>query len=218
MFTGRVRVERGGRARRSTCCGRRFHRTSDEVASSGSGVNLPIGVDLGALSVDDLHVGAALGGVDSHWKVAGSGLLTADGTPSRLKLDMTRSDGPAAHLAADLGFSLDRFSVDGQVAAEESTKGGVVAALIGRPDLDGMSLKLVAKGDRSEGAAELTAAAGDAVTSNGGRPLASRRRRDRDLAAAQRSSGRACPTARSPACCARPRPWPARRRSTMRAC
>ena len=132
--------------------------------------------------------------------------MTADGTPSRVKLDMTRTDGPAAHLSADLGFSLDRFSVDGQITAEESSKGGVVAALIGRPDLDGMSLKLTAKGDRTDGTAELTAAAGDAVTLERRRPLASRRRGDGDLVAAQRSSGRACPTARSRACCARRRP------------
>ena len=128
---------------------------------------MPLGIDLGTLSVDDLHIGAELGGVDSHWKVSGTGLVTADGTPSRVKLDMTRTDGPAAHLSADLGFSLDRFSVDGQITAEKSSKGGVVAALIGRPDLDGMSLKLTAKGDRTDGKADLTAAAGDAVTSNG---------------------------------------------------
>ncbi|TMJ25863.1 MAG: hypothetical protein E6G95_14940, partial [Alphaproteobacteria bacterium] len=137
-------------------------------SSSSSKFGIPVGVDLGVLSVDDLHVGAALGGVDSHWKASGSGLLTADGSASRLRLDMTRTDGPAARLVADLGFSLDRFSVDGQITAEESTRGGVVAALIGRPDLEAMSVKLVAKGDRNQGSAELVSGAGDAVTSNGG--------------------------------------------------
>src|SRR6185312_15652935 len=94
--------------------------------------------------------------------------VTADGTPSRVKLEMTRSDGPTAHVAADLGFSLDRFSVDGQITADESTKGGVVAALLGRPDLEGMSFRLNAKGDRNQGTAELVSGAGDAVQSNGG--------------------------------------------------
>ena len=131
---------------------------------------------------------------------------------------MTRTDGPTAHLSADLGFSLDRFSVDGQISAEESSKGGVVAALIGRPDLDGMSLKLTAKGDRAGGTADFTAAAGDAADLERRRALASRRRRDGHLRSISASSGRACPTARSPACCARPRPSPARRRSTMPAC
>jgi translocation and assembly module TamB len=129
---------------------------------------IPVGVDLGVLSVDDLHVGAPLGGVDSHWKLAGSGVLSADGSASALKLDMNRTDGPAARLAVDVGFDFTRFSIDGTIVAEESTKGGVVAALIGRPDLEGMSVKLIAKGDRNQGTAELVSGAGDAVTSNGG--------------------------------------------------
>ncbi|HTE37497.1 MAG TPA: hypothetical protein VK630_13225, partial [Reyranella sp.] len=168
LFTGRVRIEQVA-ARQVEVL--RPPQPSDEetkAAVTDNSISVPLGIDLGTLSVDDLHIGAELGGVDSHWKVSGTGLVTADGTPSRVKLDMTRTDGPAAHLSADLGFSLDRFSVDGQITAEESSKGGVVAALIGRPDLDGMSLKLTAKGDRADGKADLTAAAGDAVTSNGG--------------------------------------------------
>lgn len=166
LFSGRVRVEELRAAKIDVV---RPPAPSEEKASSSSSSSfgIPVGVDLRAFSVDDLHIGAALGGVDSQWKLAGSGLLTADGSASHLKLDMDRTDGPTARLAADLGFSLDRFSVDGQITAEESTKGGVVAALIGRPDLDRMSLKLTAKGDRSTGAAELVAAAGDAVNSTG---------------------------------------------------
>lgn len=167
LFTGRVRIEELAAKQIEVL---RPPQPSDEKtkeAVTNTGIDVPLGVDLAALSIDDLHVGAELGGVNSHWKVSGSGLVTADGTPSRVKLEMTRSDGPTAHVTADVGFSLDRFSVDGRVIAEESSKGGVVAALIGRPDLDGMALKLVAKGDRDRGSVELTAAAGDAVTSNG---------------------------------------------------
>jgi len=166
LFSGRVRVEELRAAKIDVM---RPPAPSEEASASSSSSNfgIPVGVDLRALSVDDLHVGAALGGVDSRWKLAGSGLLTADGSASHLKLDMNRTDGPTARLAADLGFSLDRFSLDGQITAEESTKGGVVAALIGRPDLERMSLKLTAKGDRSAGAAELRAAAGDALNSTG---------------------------------------------------
>ncbi|MBS0526547.1 MAG: translocation/assembly module TamB domain-containing protein [Proteobacteria bacterium] len=166
LFSGRVWVEELRAAKIDVV---RPPLPSEEKASSSSSgsFGIPVGVDLRALSVDDLHVGAALGGVDSRWKLAGSGLLTADGSASHLKLEMDRTDGPTARLAADLGFSLDRFSVDGQITAEESTRGGVVAALIGRPDLERMSLKLTAKGDRSAGAAELVAAAGDAVNSTG---------------------------------------------------
>jgi translocation and assembly module TamB len=166
LFSGRVRVEEVRAARIGAARPPMPAEPAAAPPSSGK-IGIPIGVDLGVLSVDDLHVGAALGGVDSHWKLVGSGLLTADGTASRLKLEMTRTDGPTARLAADLGFSLDRFSVDGQITAEESTRGGIVAAMIGRPDLEQMSLKLTARGDRSQGTAELVAAAGDAVTSTG---------------------------------------------------
>jgi translocation and assembly module TamB len=165
LFSGRVRVEELRAAKIDVV---RPPLPSEQASSSSSGsFGVPVGVDLQAFSVDHLHVGAALGGVGSRWKLAGSGLLTADGSASHLKLDMNRTDGPTARVAADLGFSLDRFSVDGQVTAEESTKGGVVAALIGRPDLEQMSLKLTAKGDRSAGTAELVAGAGDAVNSTG---------------------------------------------------
>jgi len=167
LFTGRVRVEEISARQVEVLRPPQPSDESTKTAVTDNSIRVPLGVDLRSLSVADLHVGAELGGVDSHWKLDGSGLVTADGTPSRVKLDMTRSDGPAAHLSADLGFSLDRFSVDGQIVAEESSRGGVVAAMIGRPDLDGMSLKLTAKGDRADGTAELTAAAGDAVTSNG---------------------------------------------------
>jgi translocation and assembly module TamB len=168
LFSGRVRVEEVQAARIDIPRGPLPDEQAAAPSSSSGKFGIPVGVDLRALSVDDLHVGAPLGGVDSHWKLAGSGLLTADGSEGRLKLEMNRTDGPAAHLSADLGFSLDRFSIDGQITAEESTKGGVVAALIGRPDLGSTSLRLAAKGDRERGTADLVASAGDAVTSNGG--------------------------------------------------
>ena len=164
LLSGRVRIDEVAAQRIDVL---RAPAPSETQTTSSSGVNLPMGIDLGALSVDDLHVGAALGGVDSHWKLSGSALLAADRTQSHLKLEMTRSDGPTAHLSADIGFGLDRFNVDGQVLAEESTKGGVIATLIDRPDLDKVSLKLAVKGDRSQGSGEFTAMAGDAVTSTG---------------------------------------------------
>jgi len=167
LFTGRVRIEQVSARQVEVLRPPQPSDQDTKAAVTDNSISVPLGIDLGSLTVDDLHIGAELGGVDSRWKVSGSGLVTADGTPSRVKLDMTRIDGPAAHLSADLGFSLDRFSVDGQIMAEEAAKGGVVAALIGRPDLDGTSLKLVAKGDRADGKAELTASAGDAVSSSG---------------------------------------------------
>lgn len=143
----------------------------DEKAapSSSSGPpSLPFGIDLKRLAVDELHIGAPLGGgVDSRWKLAGTALVAAH-TPGHLTFDMVRTDGPAAKATADLSFNLDNFTVDGAITAEESSQGGVVAALIGRPDLQQVSAKLVARGGRDDGTATLTVVAGDAVSSTGG--------------------------------------------------
>src|SRR5665213_3118439 len=81
---------------------------------------------------------------------------------------MVRTDGPAAKVAADLAFNLDAVTVDGTIVAEESSAGGVIAALIGRPDLQKVSFKLAAKGGRDDGNDTLTVAAGDAMSSTGG--------------------------------------------------
>jgi translocation and assembly module TamB len=167
LLSGRVRVERVAARQVEVLRPPVPEKQEAAKTATNTGFTVPLGVDLGILSVDDLHIGTALGGVDSHWRVSGTGVLTADGTPSRLKLDMTRRDGPTAHLSVDVGFSLDRFAVDGRIVAEESAKGGVVAALIGRPDLERMKLEIVAKGDRNTGNAKLTGGAGDAVSSTG---------------------------------------------------
>lgn len=164
LFTGRLRVDAVA-ARKVEVL--RSPVPGETASSSGGGFHLPFGIDLGALTIDDLHLGAPLGGVDSHWKIAGSAFLAAH-APGRLKLDMIRTDGPSAKVAADLGFNLDPLNVDGAISAEESTRGGVVAALIGRPDLDRVSIKLVAKGGRDDGTSTLTVAAGDAMSSTGG--------------------------------------------------
>jgi translocation and assembly module TamB len=161
LFSGRLKVEQVAAEQIEVL---RAPQPGEQSSDGGGG--LPMGIDLATLSIDDLHVGALLGGVDSHWKLSGSALLAAH-TQSHLKLEMNRSDGPTAHLHADIGFGLDRFNVDGEVLAEESTKGGVIATLIGRPDLDKVSLRLVARGDRGDGTANLAAEAGDAVTANG---------------------------------------------------
>jgi translocation and assembly module TamB len=165
LFTGRLRID-AATAHKVEILRSPIPDEKPSSSSSG-GFDLPLEIDLGALAVDDLHLAAPLGGVDSHWKIAGSALLAAH-APSRLKFDMTRIDGPAGKVAADLGFNLDPLNVDGTITAEETTQGGVVAALIGRPDLDRVSFKLTAKGGREDGTASLTVAAGDAISSTGG--------------------------------------------------
>ena len=46
-------------------------------------------------------------------------------------------------------------------------RGGVVAALLERPDIEDLSMRLVARGDARAGNAELVVSAGDAARANG---------------------------------------------------
>ncbi|MBS0518813.1 MAG: translocation/assembly module TamB domain-containing protein [Proteobacteria bacterium] len=167
LFTGRLKVGEISARRVDLRRAPMPSQAASASTTSGGGVNLPVGIELGRLAVEDLHVGAALAGVDSRWKLDGDGVLAVDRSQSRIKLGMSRTDGPKAEVAVDLGFGLAPFDVDGRLSIEESTRGGVIAALIGRPDLEHVSATLKAKGDRGAGAAQLNVAAGDAVRSTG---------------------------------------------------
>jgi translocation and assembly module TamB len=138
---------------------------AEQATSSGS-FSLPVGVEVQSLSVDTLHLAAAVGQVDSRWALQGSGLLSADLHEGRVRLTGDRSDGPSGKLSADMRFDLVRGTVDGEIALEEGA-GGVTAALLERPDLDQVSMRLVAKGDARSGNGELTLSAGDAATARG---------------------------------------------------
>src|SRR5262245_38317696 len=135
-------------------------------AGGGGGVRLPVGVDLNALEIADLHLAAALARVDSHWKLSGHAVLPADLAQGRLILKGDRIDAPGGLLSADIGFDLDRLTVDGEVSLSEK-RGGLVAALLERPDIEDLSMRLVARGDAKAGNAELIVAAGDAARANG---------------------------------------------------
>jgi len=137
--------------------------TKDE---GGGGVRLPVGVDLNALEIGDLHLAAALARVDSHWKLSGHAVLPADLAQGRLILKGDRIDGPDGRLSADIGFDMERRTVDGEVSLSEK-RGGLVAALLERPDIDDLSMRLVARGDARRGNAELVVAAGEAARANG---------------------------------------------------
>jgi translocation and assembly module TamB len=137
-----------------------------EQATTGGSFSLPLGVEVQSLSVDALHLAAAVAQVDSRWALQGNGLLSADLHEGRVRLTGDRSDGPSGKLSADMRFDLARGTVDGEIALEEGA-GGVAAALLERSDLDRIALRLVAKGDARSGNGELTLSAGDAATAKG---------------------------------------------------
>lgn len=138
----------------------------DTAPSSGGGVQLPLGIDLQALRIDDLHLAAALGGLDSHWKVAGNADVAKDLGEIRAKLGADRLEGPKGRLTADVRVDRAPRKIAADITLDEDP-GGMVAALLQRPDLPDISLKLSAQGDVRDGTAELTAKAGDQATTRG---------------------------------------------------
>lgn len=132
----------------------------------GGGVRLPIGLDLNALEIGDLHLAAALARVDSHWKVSGHAVLPADLAQGRVILKGDRIDKPGGVLSADIGFDLERGTVDGEASLSEK-RDGLVAALLERPDIENLAIRLAARGDAKAGNAELVVSAGEAARANG---------------------------------------------------
>jgi translocation and assembly module TamB len=122
---------------------------AEQTSTSGS-FSLPVGVEVQSLSIDALHLAVAVAQVDSRWALLGNGLLSADLHEGRVRLTGDRSDGPSGQLSADIRFDLARGTVDGEIALEEGA-GGVTAALLQRPDLDRVAMRLVAKGDAQSG-------------------------------------------------------------------
>ncbi len=81
-----------------------------------------------------------------HWKLSGHAVLPADLAQGRVILKGDRLDGPNGRLSADIGFDVAKRTVDGEVSLSEK-RGGLIAALMERPDIEDLSMRLVARGD-----------------------------------------------------------------------
>ncbi len=165
LFEGRVRVEALSASLVDVLRPAVPDKT-EQAAKTSDSFALPVGVDVQALSIDTLHLATAVAEIESRWAVHGNGLLSADLHEGRLRLSGDRSDGPSGKLSADIRFDLAQRTVDGEIALEEGTD-GVAAGLLQRPDLDRISMRLVAKGDAASGSGDLTLSAGDAATATG---------------------------------------------------
>ncbi|WP_428683734.1 translocation/assembly module TamB domain-containing protein [Reyranella sp.] len=137
-----------------------------EATPSNGGLRLPFDIDLRALRIDDLQLAAALGGIDSHWKIGGEAAVASDLGEIRAKLGADRLEGPKGKLTADVRVDRSPRKIAADITLDEDP-GGMVAALMQRPDLPDISLKLSAQGDPRDGTATLTAKAGDKATARG---------------------------------------------------
>lgn len=164
LLGGRLRIEQLSAARIEV--GRPPHEDHDETSSGGGGIRLPFDVDLEALRIDDLHLAAALGGLESHWRISGSASLARDLGEMRTTLTADRTEGPAGRLVADVRLERTPRLIAAEIVLDED-RGGMIAALLQRPDLPEVSLRLVARGDVREGDAEFSVRAGREATASG---------------------------------------------------
>lgn len=165
LFDGRVTVD-SLRARRLAVLRMPLSEAEAPAPNESGPPNLPIGIDLRSLAIDDLHLAAALAKVDSHWRIAGNALLPSDLAAGSLKLDGERTDGPRGRFTADIRFDASRRTIDGSARLDEG-QGGVVAVLLDRPDIAELTMRLAAHGDVREGKAEIEVTAGDAARAKG---------------------------------------------------
>lgn len=134
--------------------------------SSSGGFGLPMGVDLKALVVDEIHLRAPVMPVDSRWKLSGNASVAADTGQSDAKLLLERIDGHTGRVWVDGRYDIFKRVIAANVTLQEG-ESGLIATLVGRPDLKQVSARLVANGDARQGKAELTFDGGDAMTSRG---------------------------------------------------
>ena len=137
-----------------------------ETTPSNGGLRLPFDIDLRALRIDDLQLADALGGIESHWKIGGEAAVARDLGEIRARLGADRLEGPKGKLTADVRVDRSPRKIAADITLDEAS-GGIVAALMQRPDLPDISLKLSAQGDPRDGTATLTAKAGDKATATG---------------------------------------------------
>ncbi len=166
LFSDRLRVNRLVAQRIDVVRAPDPPRTPAPPSSSGGGFSLPMGLDLKALAVDEIHVRAPIAPTDSRWKLSASAAVAADTGQSDVKLLLERSDGRSGRLSIDGRYDIYKRVIAANVALQEG-ESGLIAALVGRPDLKEVSARLTANGDARQGNAELTLEGGDAMTSKG---------------------------------------------------
>lgn len=165
LLQRRLRIEIVSAAKIAVLRAPKSAETKDSKPGGG-GIQLPFGIELQALQIDDLHLAEALGGFDSHWKIGGDAAVASDFGEIRARLAADRLEGPKGKLTADVRLERSPRRIAADITLDEDP-GGMVAALMQRPDLPGISLKLTAQGDQHDGTAELTATAGDQATAKG---------------------------------------------------
>jgi len=136
-----------------------------QEATADSGGGLPVRVTVGGLVIDELHLGAPLMGVESRWRIEGAARIHGTAGGNNLQLTATRSDGQG-RLALRSGYDETRGVGTAEGDFEEG-QSGVVAFMLGRPDLARTAGKFKVEGSRTSADGQITFEAGDALRVNG---------------------------------------------------
>ncbi len=123
-------------------------------------------ISLGKLVISELYLGKALTGTDSLWQVEASARLDGPGGDNLLLLTAARRDDRQGRLALQVHYegTGSRLTVEGDF---EEGEGGVLAAVLGRPDLPRTSGRVTAEVSGERGQAQVALDAGDALHISG---------------------------------------------------
>ncbi len=125
----------------------RLPAAPEESASTGAPDDLlgfPFKVRIGKLAVDEIALGEPVLGQAARLTLAGEAARRDDGTLSA-SLDLRRVDETEGHLSAKLIYEVESDSLTVEAEAA-SAPGGLVATLLGIPDLPRAELRLAGSG------------------------------------------------------------------------
>ncbi|HJQ56958.1 MAG TPA: hypothetical protein VJ890_08635, partial [Vineibacter sp.] len=140
--------------------------TTEGDAPSGSGPPQFPRVTVESLAIDELRLGAALTGAESRWRLEGTARLDGMGANNALSLAAARSDDRRGRLDLRARFDATRGEAHADGNFEEG-EGGVLAALLGRPDLPRTAGTFTLQASRDGGDGRITLDAGDALHVSG---------------------------------------------------
>ena len=138
-----------------------------EPSPTKGSLQLPVAsLRLDELDLPDIQLGAAVAGVPVRLAAKASG--AADALPETFtgRLDVTRIDGTAGALSADVTFAPAAGTLDFQLKANEP-RGGLIARLAGIEDLPALDLDLNGSGPLTDWSARLALALDGRPTASG---------------------------------------------------
>lgn len=134
-------------------------------SDTGAGIalpDLPVGVELDRLAIDELRLAEPLLGEAAVLRLAGSASLAAGGGTADLRLEIARIDSKPGQLAVNATFEPEQNRLDIGLRVSEPA-GGVLARAAALPGLPPVEIDLAGSGPLDAWRGRLNAAAGDAI-------------------------------------------------------